>query len=96
MFILVLIKFNELEIEIIDNEISDFFKKGIIEYVIFDNDDEYILNIFFRLKKNGKFWVILNLKYLNNFIEYYYFKMEIFMVVLGFVFENCFFGFIDL
>lgn len=55
MFILVLIKFNELEIEIIDNEISDFFKKGIIEYVIFDNDDEYILNIYFRLKKNGKF-----------------------------------------
>nr|XP_034336017.1 uncharacterized protein LOC109617665 isoform X1 [Crassostrea gigas] len=95
-FIPVPIKFNESETETIDNEISDLFKKGIIEHATSDNDDEYISNIFLRPKKNGKFRVILNLKHLNNFIEYHHFKMETFTAALGLVSENCFFGSIDL
>lgn len=78
-FISMPIRFNESETETTDNEISDFFKKGIIEHATSDNDDDYISNIFLRLKKNGKFRVILNLKHLNNFIEYHHFKMETFM-----------------
>lgn len=89
-FIPVPIKFNESETETIDNEISDLFKKGIIEHATSDND-EYISNIFLRPKKNGKFRVILNLKHLNNFIEYHHFKMETFTAALGLVSENCFF-----
>lgn len=60
------------------------------------NENEFILNIFVRLKKNGKFRVILNLKYLNDFVEYYYFKMEMLLFVINLVLKNCYFVLIDL
>lgn len=60
------------------------------------NENEFILNIFVRLKKNGMFRVILNLKYLNDFVEYYYFKMEMLLFVINLVLKNCYFVLIDL
>jgi hypothetical protein len=91
------IKFNDTDSVIIDNEIGELLKKGIIELVTTgDDNDEFISNIFVRPKKNGKFRVILNLKQLNQFIEYQHFKMETFTAALGLVSENCFFGSIDL
>lgn len=47
--------------------------KGVIEEVK-DILDVFILNIFFVFKKDGNFRLIINLKYLNEFVEYYYFK----------------------
>ena len=70
------IKFNDVEFQVIDEEIKESLSKGIIELVTQHTDDEYISNIFVRPKKNGKYRVILNLKHLNNFVEYHHFKME--------------------
>ena len=49
----------------------------LIEEVGTDDEDEYILNIFFRPKKDGRIRVILNLKSFNkNHMDKLHFKME--------------------
>lgn len=40
------------------------------------DEDDFMSNIFIRPKKNRKQRVILNLKRLNNCVEYHHFKME--------------------
>lgn len=54
-------------------EVKQLVDKGVIEEVK-DILDVFILNIFFVFKKDGNFRLIINLKYLNEFVEYYYFK----------------------
>ena len=90
------IKFNENDTAIIDAEISDLLAKKIIERVTIFDEDEFISNIFVRPKKNGKFRVIINLKHLNEFIEYNHFKMETFSAAIALVTKDCYFGSIDL
>lgn len=61
----------------IDYEINRFFKCKIIEMVTVTDNSEYISNIFFQPKKEGKLTIILNLKSFNeNFLEKIHFKME--------------------
>ena len=90
------IKFNDVEFQVIDEEIKESLSKGIIELVTQHTDDEYISNIFVRPKKNGKYRVILNLKHLNNFVEYHHFKMETLSAAISLVSKNCYFASIDL
>lgn len=56
---------------------------------------EFVLIIFLRLKCNGEFRMILNLKEFNQFIKYYYFKMDMFESVLKIIIFNCFMLFVD-
>ena len=87
------IEFNENDTAIIDAEISDLLAKKTIERVTIFDEDEFISNIFVRPKKNGKFRVIINLKHLNEFIEYNHFKMETFSAAIALVTKDCYFGF---
>ena len=67
--------FSEEESEFIDNEIKKLLEKGVIEES-WDQKDQFISNIFLRPKKDGSFRMILNMKELNESLEYHHFKMD--------------------
>ena len=56
-------------------EINKLIGKGVIEYTELEKG-EFISSIFFRSKSNGTIRLILNLKILNELLEYNQFKME--------------------
>lgn len=60
----------------VSKELKQLVDKGAIQKVK-DISDAFISNIFFVLKKDGNLRPIINLKYLNVFAKYYYFKREI-------------------
>lgn len=60
------------------------------------SDDEYISIVFLRPKKDGKYRVILNLKQLNENIEYAHFKMERLCTSLRLIQPGCYMGSVDL
>ena len=66
---------NAEEKSIINLEIHKLLKKGVITKCQKEEDD-FISTVFIREKKDGTFRTILNLKYLNEFVEYKHFKME--------------------
>ena len=66
---------NAEEKSIINLEINKLLKKGVITKCQKEEGD-FIFNVFTRDKKDGTFRTILNLKYLNEFVEYKHFKME--------------------
>ena len=66
---------NAEEKSIINLEINKLLKKGVITKCQKEEDD-FISTVFIREKKDGTFRTILNLKYLNEFVEYKHFKME--------------------
>lgn len=71
------IKFSDLEQTQIDQELTEFLNKGIIEPVYTEDNEEFISNIFIRPKSDGGIRVILNLKQFNEkFMEKIHFKME--------------------
>ncbi len=88
-------RFNTTEDELITTEINSLLDNGVLE-VTEHSDDEYVSNIFLRKKKNGKYRMILNLKDLNQQIEYHHFKMETFEQALTIVSPNCKMASIDL
>ena len=82
---------------LIDREIDRFLHCKIIEKVNDSIEGEYISNIFFRPKKDGRIRIILNLKSLNkNYIEKVHFKMETLQSAINAMRKNCFFGSVDL
>lgn len=60
------------------------------------DEDEFISNIFIRPKKNGKQRVILNLKRLNNCLEYHHFKMDTLKTAISLISKDCYMASIDL
>ena len=88
-------KFNPLEIKIIDERITCFLERGVIERAT-HSDGEYISNIFIRPKKDGSYRLILNLKQLNESVEYHHFKMENLRNAITLMTPNCFMASIDL
>lgn len=61
----------------IDQEINRFLHSKIIEKVNDSTKREYLSNIYFRPKKDGKIRIILNLINLNkNYLEKIHFKIE--------------------
>lgn len=56
------------------------------------SDDEYISTVFLRPKKDGNYRVILNLKQLNENIEYAHFKMETLCTSLRLIQPGCYMG----
>ena len=67
--------FNAAEVVIIDKQIEKILQTGVIETTSHCKG-EYISNIFIRQKKDGSYRLILNLKNLNQFVQYHHFKME--------------------
>lgn len=89
------IKVNKKEEMIIDTEIQNLLDKKVIEEVN-SVEGEFLSPIFVRPKKNGEFRMILNLKALNEFVEYHHFKMDTFETALNLIKSNCFMASVDI
>ena len=87
--------FDATEVVIIDKQIEKFLQTGVIETTS-HCEGEYISNIFIRLKKDGSYRLILNLKNLNQFVQYHHFKMENLKSAITLMSPNCYMASIDL
>lgn len=91
------ITFSPDEQDRIDQEINRFLHCKIIEKANDTTKGEYLSNIFFRPKKDGKIRIILNLKSLNQiYLEKIHFKMETLQSAIDAMRKNCYFGSVDL
>ena len=70
-------------------EINKLVGKGVIEYTEHEKG-EFISPIFFCLKSDGNRRLILNLKTLNEFLEYNHFKMKIAYSVADLIQAHCY------
>ena len=59
----------------LSQEVDNLLRKGAIE-IIPKFDDQFILTIFVVPKKDGTCRPVINLKFLNEFVQYYCFKQE--------------------
>lgn len=89
------IKFNDIEVDLIQKEVSELLQKGAIKEVSHENG-EFISNVFLVKKKNGKFRPVINLKNLNEFVTYHHFKQENLSLILKGIQMGSFFTSIDL
>ena len=87
--------FDATEVVIIDKQIEKFLQTGVIETTTHCKG-EYISNIFIRPKKDGSYRLILNLKNLNQFVQYHHFKMENLKSAITLMSPNCYMASIDL
>ena len=87
--------FNAAEVVIIDKQIEKFLQTGVIETTSHCKG-EYISNIFIWPKKDGSYRLILNLKNLNQFVQYHHFKMENLKSAITLMSPNCYMASIDL
>ena len=79
----------------IDSEIEKLLKKGVIKECEHE-EGEYISPIFLSPKKDGGYRLILNLKNLNNYVQYSHFKMETLNHILKLIKPNCYMGSLDI
>ena len=87
--------FNTSDSLVIEAEIQSFLAKGVI--VPTQNErGEYISPIFVAYKKDGSHQMILNLKNLNNHVEYTHFKMNSVRTAIRLMTPNCYMPSIDL
>ena len=89
------VHFSPEEIAIIDAEIAKLVRKKILTLVNY-TPDSFISNIFIRPKKDGSHRMILNLKPLNEFVDYHHFKMDTFRTALKLIRPGCFMASVDL
>ena len=88
-------RFQPGEMPVVKAEIDKLLSKGVIEAC--DHEPgEYISSIFLREKKDGTHRVILNLKHLNNFVQYRHFKMETLDIAVKLMKPEAFAGSLDL
>ncbi|WAR12563.1 POL-like protein [Mya arenaria] len=88
-------KLNSKETIVLDREIKGLLLKGVIETTE-HCDGEFISTVYLRPKSNGSYRVILNLKSLNESIEYIHFKMESLHAAIRLITPGCFMASIDL
>ena len=89
------IKFSAQESANVNAQISKFLEKGIIVKSSHE-EGEFILNIFQRPKKDGSFHMILNLKDLDTFVCFHYFKMDSIHTCTQLMRPRCYMASIDL
>lgn len=88
-------RFNESESILIEKEIQKLIDiKAIIETK--EEEGQFLSPIFLRLKKNGEYRMILNLKKFNEFVTYHHFKMDTFETTLKLVNKNSYMASVDL
>ena len=81
--------------KVVDEQVQDLLQKGAIVKTEFSSD-KFISNIFLVPKKNGKLRPVINLKKLNQYVEYHHFKQENLKMVLDLIQKNDFITFADL
>ena len=81
------ISFSKSEIELVDKEVSTLLQKGAIEKVQF-KDDQFVSNLFLVPKKDNSLRPVINLRQLNEFIEYRHFKQENLSYALDLIQKN--------
>ena len=87
--------FNETQSKQIDEQIELMLAKGIIRKCA-KSEPEYISRIFTRPKTDGSLRLILNLKNLNQFVDYHHFKMDTLASVINLMEKDCYMASIDL
>lgn len=87
--------FSDLEKQKIREEINNMLSMEIIEEVE-PSENQFISSIFTVPKKDGQLRMILNLKDLNNYVEYHHFKMDTFETALKLIKPHCFMASIDI
>ena len=80
---------------LVDQEINKLLHKGVIEQACLDSG-KFISTIFLRPKKDGTYRVILNLKKLNQFVEYDHFKIDTIYTAINLMKPGCYMASIDL
>ena len=89
------IRFNKHEGRVIDLEFSKPLKNQVIVETS-HSPGEYLSTVFVHPKKDGSFGMILNLKKLNEWVEYHHFKMDTFQTVLKVIRPMCYMASVDL
>ena len=79
--------FNDKEDAFIESEIQNLLKKVVMQSSNHE-PGEFFLTIFLREKSDGGYYFILNLKKLNESVEYKKFKMETLFTVIQFIRPN--------
>lgn len=87
--------FNAKEEVIVADEIKKLLKKGVV-IPSKHEEGEFISPIFLRSKKDGSYRTILNLKQLNEFVEYQHFKMDTLDSVIKMMKPGCYMASVDL
>ena len=87
--------FNDKEGDFIESEIQNLLKKGVIENSSHE-PGEFISPIFLREKSDGGYRLILNLKKLNESVEYKKFKTETLATVIQFIGPNTYMAKLDI
>ena len=87
--------FNGQQHEIVQNEIQSLLLKGVLRES-YSETGEFVSTIFLRLKNDGSFRMILNLKQFNESVEYHHFKMDTLERVTRIMKPGCFIASVDL
>ena len=84
-----------LETEISTEEVKKLLsKEAILE--CFKEAGDFVCTVFTREKKDVTFRAILNLKYLNDFVQYQHFKMESLLDVFKIIKPNAWMASVDI
>ena len=89
------VKLSSKETDIATTEIQKLLTKGVIRKAA-HVPDEFISTIFTRPKKDGSHRLILNLKKLNEHIQYRHFKMDSLHSAIQLMKPNCWMAVLDL
>ena len=87
--------YSDAEQSVIRSEITKLLSKSVIVCTQHE-PGEFISPVFIRRKKDGANRMILNLKDLNQHVQYYHFKMETLIDAIRLMTPNCFMGSVDL
>ena len=87
--------FNSKEQLIVHEEINKLLQKGVVKES-HNEPGEFISSIFLRPKPDGSYRTILNLKTLNEFVEYHHFKMDTLESAIRIIKSDCYMASIDL
>lgn len=80
---------------IIDSQIKKLLQQDVIKLVEF-TEGQFLSPIFLRMKKNGEYRLILNLKELNQHIVYRHFKMDTFENAITLITKNMYMCSLDI
>ena len=86
--------YSDAEQSVIRSEITKLLSKSVIVCTQHE-PGEFISPVFIRRKKDGANRMILNLKDLNQHVQYYHFKMETLIDAIRLMTPNCFMRSVD-
>lgn len=89
------IPFSDDQAHLVDQEVESLLQKGAIELVS-PSSDQFLSTIFIVPKKDGSFRPVINLRYLNHFVQYHHFKQENLTFALDLIQRNDFMTKMDL